>query len=443
MVESKIVEFKREYLDDIKYTVIAFANTEGGKLYIGVNDDGSVCGVQNVDDTLLRLTNMIRDVVRPDVTMFTDCSTEEIEGKTVVVLTVQRGTARPYYLHAKGVRPEGVYVRQGASSVPASETAILNMIKETSGDCYEDARSLNQQLTFEKAEDYFAKKNIEFQDAQKRTLNLISADGTYSNLAMLLSDQCTHVIKMAVFEGSKKSVFRDRKELTGSLLTQLEDAYSYIDQFNHVHADFKGLDRIDQRDYPPQAVREALLNAIVHRDYSVSGPTLISIYDDRIEFVTIGGLIRGISYDDIMLGVSALRNPHLANVFYRLHLIEAYGTGIMKINESYAEQIFKPNIEVSNNAFKITLPNINYTGNQVLAERITAQKIDDILMDKNRAEKVLSLFDNQKYIVRKDVETVLGVSQSTAGILLRQMVKIGLLTKEGKGKNLRYLLSER
>ena len=158
MVESKIVEFKREYLDDIKYTVIAFANTEGGKLYIGVNDDGSVCGVQNVDDTLLRLTNMIRDVVRPDVTMFTDCSTEEIEGKTVVVLTVQRGTARPYYLHAKGVRPEGVYVRQGASSVPASETAILNMIKETSGDCYEDARSLNQQLTFEKAEDYFAKK---------------------------------------------------------------------------------------------------------------------------------------------------------------------------------------------------------------------------------------------------------------------------------------------
>ena len=103
MVESKIVEFKREYLDDIKYTVIAFANTEGGKLYIGVNDDGSVCGVQNVDDTLLRLTNMIRDVVRPDVTMFTDCSTEEIEGKTVVVLTVQRGTARPYYLHARGV----------------------------------------------------------------------------------------------------------------------------------------------------------------------------------------------------------------------------------------------------------------------------------------------------------------------------------------------------
>ena len=151
MLEGKTIEFKREYMDDIKYAVIAFANTEGGKLYIGINDDGTVCGVSDVDQSMLKLTNMIRDVVRPDLTMFTDCTVEQMDGKKVIVLTVQRGTARPYYIHSKGVRPEGVYVRQGASSVPASETAILNMIKETSGDCYEDARSLNQQLTFEKA----------------------------------------------------------------------------------------------------------------------------------------------------------------------------------------------------------------------------------------------------------------------------------------------------
>ena len=113
-----------------------------------------------VDETMLRLTNMIRDSIRPDVTMFTECTVEAMEGKAVVVLTVQRGTARPYYLAGKGIRPEGVYVRQSASSVPASETAILNMIKETSGDRYEDARSINQQLTFEKAESYFAKRNL-------------------------------------------------------------------------------------------------------------------------------------------------------------------------------------------------------------------------------------------------------------------------------------------
>ena len=193
MIENKTTEFKREYIDDIKYTVVAFANTEGGKIYIGMSDDGSVYGVENTDATILRITNMIRDSIRPDVTMFTECGVEDIEGMPVVVLTVQRGTARPYYLAGKGIRPEGVYVRQNASSVPASETAILNMIKETSGDRYEDARSINQQLTFVKAENYFAKHNLPFGDQQKRTLNIIGSDGTYTNLGMLLSDQCIHL----------------------------------------------------------------------------------------------------------------------------------------------------------------------------------------------------------------------------------------------------------
>lgn len=441
MIENKITEFKREYLDDIKYAVVAFANTDGGKLYIGINDDGNILGVENTDDTMLRLTNMIRDVVRPDVTMFVDCGIEVIGGKNVVVLTVQRGTARPYYLHSKGVRPEGVYVRQGASSVPASETAILNMIKETSGDCYEDARSINQQLTFDKTAAYFKKKKVEFGEAQKRTLNIISPDGTYSNLGMLLSDQCVHTIKMAVFDGSK-SIFRDRQELTGSLLEQLEEAYTYIDKLNRTRAEFEGLDRIDKRDYPPEALREALLNAIVHRDYSISGSTLISIFDDRIEIVTIGGLVRGISFDDIMLGVSVLRNQHLANVFYRLRLIEAYGTGMLKINECYDDFEMKPKIEASNNAFKITLPNTNYKGESTFdpePQRTAPKKVTSKEM---RDEIVISMFETGETITRKDIETALNVSQSTAILIVRELVESGVLVKEGNGKYSCYRLGE-
>ena len=437
-LENKTTEFKREYTDDLKYAVVAFANTDGGKIYIGINDDGSVQGVKDTDGTMLRITNMIRDVIRPDVTMFTECTVEEIDGQSVIVVNVQRGTARPYYLSGKGVRPEGVYIRQGASSVPASETAILNMIKETSGDCYEDARSINQQLTFEKADAFFAGRKVSFGDQQKRTLNIIGADGTYTNLGMLLSDQCVHTIKLAVFDGSKKTVFRDRKELTGSLLTQLENAYSYIDQFNRTRAEFEGLDRIDKRDYPAEALREALLNAITHRDYSFSGSTLISIFDDRIEFVTIGGLVRGLSFNDIMLGVSALRNQKLANVFYRLHLIEAYGTGILKINESYADCDVKPQFEVTDNAFKITLPNINYAGER--KELPTAPiKVKD---KEDRKEIVLQLAEKQGYITRKEVEDKLTVSQSTAILLLRDMVESGLLIKVKDGKQMKYRVAE-
>lgn len=437
MIESMTTELKREYTDDIKYAVVAFANTDGGKIYVGINDDGSVYGVGSTDATVLRITNMIRDSIRPDVTMFTECVVETMEGKPVVVLTVQRGTARPYYLAGKGIRPEGVYVRQSSSSVPASESAILNMIKETSGDRYEDARSINQQLTFEKAENYFAKRNLPFGDQQKRTLNIIGPDGTYTNLGMLLSDQCVHTIKMAVFDGSRKSVFRDRKELTGSLLTQLEDAYSYIDQFNRIRAEFEGLERIDKRDYPGEALREALLNAITHRDYSFSGSTLISIFDDRIELVTIGGLVRGLTFDDIMLGVSALRNQNLANVFYRLNLIEAYGTGLLKINESYADCAVKPQFEVTDNAFKITLPNSNYAGER--KDVATPPKVKGKV---DRQEILLRLAEERGYIVRKDVEGALKVSQATAILILRDMVEKGLLIKEGSGKLQKYRIAE-
>ncbi len=437
MIENKTTEFKREYVDDIRYTVVAFANTDGGKLYIGIHDDGEVRGVVNADDTVLRVTNMIRDAIRPDVTMFTECAVETMSGKSVVVVTVQRGTARPYYLAGKGIRPEGVYVRQGAASVPASETAILHMIRQTSGDRYEDARSLNQQLTFGMAERYFAQRAILFGEQQKRTLGLVGADGTFTNLGMLLSDQCVHTIKLAVFDGSRKSVFRDRTELTGSLLAQLEGAYAYIDRFNRIRAEFRGLDRIDRRDYPSEALREALLNALTHRDYGFSGSTLIRIFDDRIEFVTIGGLVRGLTLEDILLGVSALRNQKLANIFYRLKLIEAYGTGILKINESYAESAVKPKLEVTDNAFKITLPNINF----VQEHRVTDEAVPPATAEAmNRQNRLLRLAERQGALTRRDVETELQVSQATAILILRKMVEKGLLIREGTGRGLKYRL---
>lgn len=437
--ENKTTEFKREYVDDIKKTVIAFANCDGGTLYIGVNDDGSVCGVGNIDDVILRVTNAIRDAVRPDVTMFIECRNDVIDEKPVVCVTVQRGTARPYYLHSKGIRPEGVYVRQGAYTVPATDATILSMIKETSGDSYEAARSLNQQLTFEKATAFFRKRKVAFGKAQMRTLHLIGEDDTYTNLAFLLSDQCSHTLKLAVFEGSKKTVFKDRQELSGSLLEQLEEAFAYIERYNRTRAEFFGLDRVDLRDYPPEAVREALLNAIVHRDYSFSGSTLISIFEDRIEFVSIGGLVKGITLEDVKLGVSVLRNQHLANVFYRLRLIEAYGTGILKINESYDEQTIKPAIETTNNAFKITLPNSNYHAESRKSPNVIKASHNTMADKKeNRITTVLNLCRAQGSVVRTDVEAALGISQSTAILLLRELVNDGVLIKKGYGKRLRY-----
>lgn len=435
--ENKTTELKREYVDDIKNTVVAFANCDGGTIYIGINDDGSIRGVDDADETMLRVTNAIRDAVRPDVTMFVDCGGEDIDGKQVVRVTVRRGTARPYYLRGKGIRPEGVYVRQGASTVPASETAILDMIKETGGDSYEAARSLIQQLTFDKAAEFFKRRGVSFGAAQMRTLRMIGEDGMYTNLAFLLSDQCAHSLKMAVFEGGRKSVFKDRLELSGSLLAQLDGAYEFIDRFNRTRAEFDGLDRIDRRDYPPEAVREALLNALVHRDYSFSAPTLISVFDDRIEFVSVGGLVKGLSMDDLRLGVSILRNPNLANIFYRLRLIEAYGTGMLKINECYEDALQKPKIEASSHAFKVTLPNVNF-GAESVVEKVPVHRER---AKEERVRVIEELCRENGYVTRKDLEKAFEISQATAVLLLRKLTGDGLLLKEGSGSNVRYYIN--
>ena len=437
LTESGTVELKRKYVDDIKKTVIAFANGDGGTVYIGVEDDGAVTGVEDPDGTMLQAANALRDAIRPDVTLFVACNAEELEGKTIVTLRVQRGTARPYYLAGKGIRPEGVFVRFGASTVPATEAAILDMIRETSGDCYEASRSLNQQLTFQKAGEYFQKQGLAFGEQQKRTLGLIGSDGTYTNLALLLSEQCIHTLKLAVFQGSRKTVFRDRAELTGSLLNQLDEAFAYIDRFNNTHADYRCLERVDVRDYPVQAIREALLNAIIHRDYSFRAPTLISIFDDRIEFVSVGGLVRGLTKADILLGVSAPRNERLANVFYRLRLIEAYGTGMPKIQECYREQPVQPVIEIADHAFKVTLPNLNYGREAQAAETRRTSGLTE------REATVLALLEERGSITRREVEKALGVSQATAILALREMTRKGLLRKTGGGRTQAYCLPER
>lgn len=444
--ESETVELKEVVVDDIKKEIIAFANCDGGKLYIGVRDDGTVIGLDNADSVSLQISNMVRDAIKPDITMFLHYETIVENGKNVVVVDIQRGTDRPYYLAKKGMRPEGVYVRQGYSSVPATDTAIRRMIKETDGDRFEAMRCLNQDLTFEATKKEFELRKTDFGAQQMRTLKLIDQDGLYSNLALLLSDQCVHTIKVAVFQGTDQTIFKDRREFTGSLMQQMNEVYDFIDFRNQTRATIEKLYRVDVRDYPEVAVREALLNLLVHRDYSFSASAFISIYEDRIEFVSIGGLMPGIDLEDVMVGISVCRNQDLANVFYRLHLIEAYGTGMGKIMKAYESMQVKPVIETTKNAFKIILPNINAkyeTENATVKTKSgtpvtvhTEKKLSD------EEEKILEYAKKHGAITRNDVIGLLEVSASTAARVIRKMVKTNLLEQKGKARNTHYTIAE-
>lgn len=271
-----------------------------------------------------------------------------------------------------------------------------------------------------------------------QTLKIASPDGLYTNLGLLLSEQCPYTVKTAVFEGTDQGVFKDRREFSGSLMRQLNEAYEYIDFHNRAHASFQKLLRVDTRDYPEIAVREALLNSLVHRDYSFSASTLISVYEDRIEFTSVGGLLSGFELDDLMMGVSACRNPHLANVFYRLQLIEAYGTGIRKIMGAYAGAAAKPQITATSNAFKIVLPNVNFVAKAAEAPATSGEGVSTI--PDSRENVILRFLTEHPSITRKEVQTLLGVSQSTAGRLLREMVDRGQIMTLGGSRASRYEL---
>ncbi|MDR3121310.1 MAG: hypothetical protein LBU58_08270 [Clostridiales bacterium] len=255
---------------------------------------------------------------------------------------------------------EGVYIRQGASSVPASQEQIRQMIKNADGDQYEEMRSLEQDLTFSACSRVFEENGVSFGPDKYNALGVRSlAQSQYTNLALLLSDQCAHTIKVAVFADKQNTIFRDRKEFSGSTLKQAQDTFDYLQLNNKNRSVIDGLARRDYWDYPKDAVREALLNAVIHRDYAYSGSIIINVNDGFMEFVSIGGLLPGLSPADIRNGISQLRNRRLADVFHRLNFIEAYGTGIRRIFALYDDCTVKPDIAVTPNSFKLTLPNMS------------------------------------------------------------------------------------
>lgn len=428
MRENSKIEYKREYTADIKKEIIAFANSGGGTIYIGRDNDGKPYPVPDMDGTLTQITNSIRDGILPDVTMFVGYEADQ----NGIVITVREGTHKPYFLPEKGIKPSGVYVRQGTSSVPASFEQIREMIKLTDGDRFEAVRSLTQELTFNAAVEEFSRSGVEFGEIQMRTLGLIGSDGLYTNLGLLLSDQCAHTIKFAVFNGTKKGEFKTRKEIEGSLFRQMRSAFDFLNLSNNLAATFSGLDRIEQYDYPEEAVREAMLNSIIHRDYSFSGSIIVNLYDDRIEFVSLGGLMPGLRKEDLFLGISQPRNERLANVFYRLKHIEAYGTGLRRIMQYYEQFDVKPEIEATHGAFMLTLPNMNH------ARPLTTKH-----QPKPQHKIVLDYLQSHTFVTNKIVQELLSVRQTRAYAVIREMVNEGLIAKNGSGReNNEYILNE-
>ena len=301
------------------------------------------------------------------------------------------------------------------------------MIIESQNVSFENSVSNNQCLSFNYANNLFESKQIEFNENKFKTLKLKNSDDKYNNLAKLLSDECDFDIKCAIYNDDSILEFKDRKQFEGSILKQVNDAFEYINLFNKTKGKIKGLERIDTKDYPEFAIREALLNALIHRDYNYSGSILISLYDSHIEITSLGGLVKGLNMNDIYLGISETRNPNLCNIFYRLKYIESFGTGIGRILKSYENFSKKPIFINTDNVFKVILYNRNYK--------------DNLKVNMSQEDKIVEYINKNNNITRVNVEKILNISTTRAKTILKKMTEIKVIKQIGVGRNISYILN--
>lgn len=423
--ESEIIELKTSVTSNLCKEIIAFANTKGGTIYIGYDDESNLIGVKNAKKELDKISNMISDCIEPNMTFNVSMEIIEELGKEIIVIKVLKGTKRPYYLKSKGMISEGVYIRLGATNRQANRDEIVKMMIEDNGVKFEDNISRNQNLTFDALKKEFENKEIALDDTKMKNIGLINEYGLYTNLAYIVSDQNTYPIKIAIYKGNDKVEFLDKKEFENiSVFEQIQEIETFLKLLIKIPAKIVGMKRIENPEYNLEALRESILNSIVHRDYSVDGNTLINIYEDNIEIVNVGGLISGLTVDAIKRGSSATRNPKLAALFHRLGYIEAYGSGIPRILAQYKHQKLKPRIEPTENSFFIIFPKMNNVVEELNEEM----------------KKIIELLQENKTITREDVENLFDCGKTMALRKLNKCIEQKLIRQVKEGRKTYYEL---
>lgn len=424
--ESEILELKREVTPNLCKEIIAFANTKGGTIYIGYDDESNIVGVKNAKNELDRISNMIADTVEPNLILNISMEIVEELGKEIIIIKVLKGTKRPYYLKNKGMTPEGVYIRLGATNKQATRDDIIKMMIEDTGVYFEDNISKEQELTFNALEKEFKDKKIDLDKTKMKNMGMLSQSNLYTNLAYIVSDQNMFPIKIAVYKGNDKEEFLDQKELENmSVFEQLHEVEKFLNLVIKVPAKIVGMKRIESPEYNLEVIRESLLNSIIHRDYNVYGSTLINIYGNNIEIVNIGGLVGGLTIEAIKKGSSATRNPKLASIFHRLNYIEAYGSGIPRIIAKYKYQEKQPTIETTENSFFITFP-----------------KLENVLENEDKELSILLEYirENEK-ISRENIEKLFNCSKTTALRKLNKYVEKEIIKQVRIGNKTYYELA--
>lgn len=448
--ENKEIEYKRElpeHSDKYMKSIVAFANSYGGKLIIGVEDDTrEIIGVdeEKAFQIMDSIANAISDSCEPAI--IPDIILQTVENKKLIVVEIAASTQRPYYIKSLG-KEKGVYIRVAGTTRRADDTRLKELMFEGANKSFDQAICLGFDITEKDINDlcdslYDTAVNNCYSEEAKHEIkkptknNLLSwgiiaeKDGkTYptNSFALLTGNEIIPTkIQCGVFKGDNRAIFVDRREFTGPIQNQIEEAYRYVLSKINLGAEIEGLYRQDMYEMPMGSIREIIANAITHRSYLEPGNVQVALYDNRLEVTSPGMLLNGVTIEKIKEGYSKVRNRAIANAFSYMRIIEEWGSGIPRMFDEFSRYgLAEPELVDMDGDFRVNF----YRGS-------VTQKVTDKVTDKltEREMSVIRLIKSNPKITTTSMSTELGKSRKTISAIIKSLKDKNIIEREGSDR---------
>lgn len=471
-MENQTVEYKSDIPskpNHFKAEMVSFLNSNDGVIYLGVNDDGeSIPEMRsNFKEWEAKISEWInnafnitmQELIKLDVT------------PDIFAIHIKKGKKPPYYFkNGEGFNSKGVFIRSGSSKRQATDEEIRRMLTyQVANEFESQTAQIKQQLTFQHLQNKLLDNDLTFDE---KSLRFLDVNSNYNNCALILSEQNPFITKIVVVDGLDMNAdFLAKKEFNGSLIKQIDMTLEYISLLNDKKVSFTGAAaRLEYEAYPSKAIREVVINAYAHRDYSLSADTKIEIYDDRMEMFSAGGIPDGLTVEDIKTGTSARRNRNIVHALDKITYMENYGSGIRRILGSYQDTEKEPEFIVTPNQFKVILYNKHYNKNENVPESLGNNSLKKNLSDAEQLELGFTvpqenyLFDNaiiqnsyqytdanderiikllrlNEGMSRKEIEVYFEESRTKIYQRLTKLMELKLISKRGQNRSTVYYVN--
>lgn len=424
--ENNRTEFKAELNDKLEKEVVAFLNNrEGGVLYIGLDDDGKPVGVPDLDGTQLKIADRIKNNILPSTLGLFDIVSDTVDDVPVIKILISSGLEKPYYIKKNGMAPSGCFIRMGTSSQPMTTTMIDDLYSKRIHTTLRNIPSPRQDLTFAQLKIYYQERGLELNERFASSLELLTPDGKYNYIAYLLADENGVSIKVAKYAGTDKVDLIENEEYGYcSLIKATNQVLEKLKIENSTMAKVTSTKRIEKNLVEPIPMREAVINAIVHSDFSREIPPVFEIFSDRMVFTSYGGLIPGQSEQDFFSCSSMPRNRELMRVFKDVGLVEQLGSGMSRILKVYDKSIFN----ISEHFIKVQFPFSMPKDQKIIASG------NENGNEKNEEQKALEILKLQPTITAKEMATQMGVSARTIGRIMKILRDKKMISRVGSDR---------